>query len=271
MREAPRISVITITLNDLPGLIYTVESVENQKYRNYEHIVVDGMSSDGTADYCLATGKRLDNFSFISERDRGIYDAMNKGARMASGDILVFVNSSDGLTDPWVLSFVADRWVERGDWLWGYGAMRFTNANRVAFSGSIQAPFRRRKFELGINYVNHAACYIDRNFFLDQGAYDESFGTAADQEFFLRVCRAHPPAVWIKFLADFMVGGVSMQESAWARETLWHQMRVKNGVAVADNRHIDRLVSLTFATAKSAKATCGRAIRKQRGVAKFLR
>ena len=86
-------------------------------------------------------------------------------------------------------------------------------------------------------YIPHPACYVGREFFLDRGGFDESFpGTAADQEFFVRVCETHPPEVWIRFLADFMIGGVSGKETTWSREALWHKMRVKNGVLIANNR-----------------------------------
>ena len=254
MRKAPSISVITITLNDLAGLAYTVGTVESQAYDNYEHLVVDGMSSDGTGDFCGIAEKQLPRFSYISERDRGIYDAMNKGARMARGDLLVFVNSGDGLTDPAALSFVAERWSESEEWLWGYGAVRFTNADRVPFAGTIQAPFNRRKLELGRQNVHHPASYVSRELFLENGGFDESFGTAADQEFFVRVCATHQPEVWIRFLADFMMGGIHSQETRWQREELWHLMRVKNGAAVANSRHLDRAVSIGLATFESLKS-----------------
>jgi glycosyltransferase involved in cell wall biosynthesis len=247
MRQAPLISVITITLNDLDGLIYTVKSVESQTYQRYEHIVVDGLSDDGTVEFCATTEKRRTNFSFTSEKDRGIFDAMNKGAGMAHGDLLVFVNANDGLTDPSVLEFVAQKWSE-SEWQWGYGALRFTDSNRIAVSGTVQAPFSRRKFQLGRQFVPHPASYVDRKFFLENGAFDESFGTAADQEFFMRVCEKSPPAVWIRFLADFMVGGIHSTESIWHIEKLWHQMRVKNGAAIANSRRIDRMASVALAS-----------------------
>lgn len=261
MRQPPLISVITITLNDLDGLAYTVAGVESQTYRNFEHIVVDGMSNDGTVEFCAATEKRLTNFSYTSEPDRGIFDAMNKGARRASGDLLVFVNSSDGLTDPSVLSFVAERWSDPEEWQWGYGAMRFTDSNRVPFAGTVQAPFNRRKFQLGRQYIPHPASYVSREFFLDQGAFDESFGVAADQEFFVRVCQTHQPAVWIRFLADLMVGGVHSKESIWNIEALWHQMRVKNAVAIANSRHVDRAASVALAAGERSIIRLGKLLR----------
>lgn len=249
MKESPLISVITITLNDLAGLKYTVGSIKNQTYSNYEHIVVDGMSNDGTVQFCVSTEEQLTRFSYISERDRGIFDAMNKGARMARGDLLVFINSGDGLTDESVLSFVAEKWSDSEAWQWGYGAVRFIDSNRVPFWGEVQPPFNRRRFQLGRQHIPHPACYVGREFFLDNGAFDQSFGTAADQEFFVRVCRTHPPAVWIRFLADFTIGGVSSNETTWSRERIWHLMRVKNGVLIANNRHIDRVASIGLAFA----------------------
>ncbi|WP_158423510.1 glycosyltransferase family 2 protein [Mycobacterium sp. EPa45] len=262
MREAPLISVVTITLNDLAGLIYTVKSVESQTYRNYEHIVVDGLSSDGTVDFCEATAKRLSNFSYTSEQDRGIFDAMNKGARRARGDLLVFVNSSDGLTDPSVLEFVAHQWSEHDDWQWGYGAQRFTDSNRTPFSGTVQAPFDRRKFEFGRQYIPHPASYVSRKLFLESGGFDESFGTAADQEFFVRVCQTHAPAVWIRFLADFMAGGIHSKQSVWHVRTLWHLMRVKNGAAIANNRYVDRVASGAHASLERLTSAARKQLRR---------
>ncbi len=267
MRKAPHISVVTVTLNDSVGLTYTVKSVEEQTYRNYEHIVVDGVSGDDTVEYCAATENRLDNFSYVSEKDRGIFDAMNKGARMARGDLLVFLNSSDVLTDQSVLSFVAERWSETDQWQWGYGAMRYTDSNRVPVRGTVQAPFDLRKFQLGRQFIPHAACYIGREFFLDHGAYDEAFGTAADQEFFMRICQTHPPAVWIRFLADFMLGGAHSKQSIWHVEALWHQMRVKNGVTIANSRHLDRMTSVAFAAAERSMLMMSKLVREDTNLA----
>ena len=254
MREAPFISVITITLNDLAGLDYTVRTVERQTYGNYEHLVVDGLSSDGTIEFCVAAESRLPRFSYRSEKDRGIFDAMNKGARMAQGDLLVFVCSGDGLTDPSVLQYVADRWSESDTWQWGYGAQRYTDADQVPFAGTVQAPFNRRKLQLGRQHVPHPASYVSRDFFLANGGYDEAFGTAADQEFFVRASASSPPEVWIRFLADFMVGGIHSKETLWRREKLWHLMRVKNRVMVGNNRHVDQAYSMGFAAAESLRA-----------------
>lgn len=262
IRTLPLVSVITVTLNDFSGLAYTVSTVESQTYSNFEHIVVDGVSTDGAAEFCAVTERRLPYFSYVSEKDQGIFDAMNKGAERARGDLLVFVNSGDGLTDPSVLEFVAQKWSESEDWQWGYGAMRFTDANRTAFAGTVQAPFDRRRFEFGRLYIPHPASYVSRQLFMDSGGFDESFGIAADQEFYVRVCRTHTPAVWIRFLADFMVGGVHSTQSVWRIKHLWHLMRVKNGSAIANSRYVDRAASVAHASAERLASVVRQQIRR---------
>ena len=103
-----KLSIVTITFNNLCGLQATERSIFNRNIQAdvpFEWIVVDGKSSDGTREYL----KKLDhrNFSFISEPDSGIFDAMNKGVRMASGDIFLFLNSGDRLLSLNILQYVS--------------------------------------------------------------------------------------------------------------------------------------------------------------------
>jgi Glycosyltransferases involved in cell wall biogenesis len=91
-----KFSVITVTRNDLLGLRETIDSVLSQNGINYEHIVVDGASSDGTVAY-LSTIHR-GGFKWISEPDSGIYDAMNKSLRLVDGDYIVFLNAGDSFS-----------------------------------------------------------------------------------------------------------------------------------------------------------------------------
>lgn len=95
------ISVITICYNDKDGLIKTINSVQSQIYEDYEHIIIDGGSLDGT----LKLLKEIKNEKchWISERDKGIYDAMNKGIKMAKGEWLIMLNAGDVFADSYVL------------------------------------------------------------------------------------------------------------------------------------------------------------------------
>jgi putative colanic acid biosynthesis glycosyltransferase len=91
-------SIVTVVRNDLPGLKRTRASLNKQKYKNWTHIIVDGGSTDGTLEYLNALPKK--NTSFISEQDEGIYDAMNKGWKMADPDSFVyFLNARDLFAD----------------------------------------------------------------------------------------------------------------------------------------------------------------------------
>src|ERR1700741_2610648 len=88
----PKLSVITVVFNNLRDIERTMLSVLNQTYPNIEYIVIDGLSNDGTLDIIR---KYRDRIKLVSEKDNGIYDAMNKGLNMATGDYVLFMNSGD--------------------------------------------------------------------------------------------------------------------------------------------------------------------------------
>src|ERR1700753_3551193 len=90
----PKLSVITVVYNDVKGIERTMLSVLNQTYPNIEYILIDGLSTDGTLDIIK---KYQDRIKLISEKDAGIYDAMNKGLAIATGDYVLFMNSGDEL------------------------------------------------------------------------------------------------------------------------------------------------------------------------------
>lgn len=264
MRVAPKITVVTVTLNDLEGLRRTRASVAGQNYSNIQHLVVDGASQDGSGEYCAAEAASDSRFSYISEPDNGIFDAMNKGARLADGDLIVFLNSSDLLSDDSVLSYVADHWVTNPGWLWGYGGIRYIDSTGEPVSATVQAPFNWRKLELGRQFIPHPASYISRALLLELGSFDEKFGAAADQEIFIRMSRRYPPAVWIRFLADFLMGGIHAQDSAWSRERLWHAMRVKNKVPLARLVAVDWAFAALMAAGNRTREVVGATVKKLR-------
>ena len=92
-KNLPLISVITVTLNSKKFLQQSINSVLNQSYKNYEHIIIDGKSTDGTLNILKKNNSKIDYW--VSEKDRGIYDAMNKGIKLSRGSIIVMLNSDD--------------------------------------------------------------------------------------------------------------------------------------------------------------------------------
>jgi len=99
-------SVITVVKNDLKGLIKTYDSLFFQSYNNFEWIVIDGESIDGTKEYLNSL--HINNLNFLSEKDTGIYDAMNKGIELANNDYLLFLNAGDILNSFDSLSLVTN-------------------------------------------------------------------------------------------------------------------------------------------------------------------
>jgi glycosyltransferase involved in cell wall biosynthesis len=100
--ESPVVSVVTVVRNDREGLLKTLASVVSQDFHGIEYVVVDGASTDGTA--ALIEEETAKITRWISEPDHGVYDAMNKGWRLATGDWVVFLNAADRFLDPGVVS-----------------------------------------------------------------------------------------------------------------------------------------------------------------------
>ena len=105
-----KVSIITVVYNNNKTISDAIESVINQSYKNIEYIVIDGGSTDGTVDVVKDYGSRIDKF--ISEPDNGIYDAMNKGVRLATGDVIGFINSDDLLNSEDCIECIVKRIVE---------------------------------------------------------------------------------------------------------------------------------------------------------------
>jgi putative colanic acid biosynthesis glycosyltransferase len=128
-----KISIITVNYNMREGLLRTIRSVLAQRYTNLEYIVVDGNSTDGSR--AVLESELPPSARWSSERDCGIYDAMNKGVRMSSGDWVIFMNSGDTFADPDVISDVfaipRESDLVYGDKLWRYSELKLTRFVRA--------------------------------------------------------------------------------------------------------------------------------------------
>jgi len=176
--KTPKVSVITINFNDAKGLEKTILSVRSQTYKNYEHIIIDGGSKDESLNIIF---KYQDGFSkWVSESDKGIYDAQNKGIGFAKGEYCLFLNSGDFLVDEFVLEKI---WKENREADIIYGDMLIDNGNKIVYGKS---PDKLSLHTLSYGVLWHCVSFIRRSLFSKYGRYDLSYKIAADVAFFLK-------------------------------------------------------------------------------------
>lgn len=205
MSTCPDLSIITVNRNNRAGLEQTLQSVhEHQCYAGFEHIVVDGASTDGSVDVINAYRNRLANT--VSEPDRGIYHAMNKGIAMARGKFLLFLNSGDWL-EPDILTLVFNHFPD-GDIV--YGGLRFVNDGEDGYYWMPPEPAALNFVFWARGSITHGASFIRRTLLEGRG-YDESYRIIADREFFFRMRFYHNHRfVRIeRHIANFARGGIS--------------------------------------------------------------
>ena len=206
-----KISVITATWNSALTIDDTIRSLIAQDYPNIEYIIVDGASTDSTLDIVRRYGDRI--AVVVSEKDKGIYDALNKGIALATGDVVGFLHSDDFFADDRVLSRIAEAFVKRSLGA-VYGDLDYVSKSdttkivRRWVSGS----FKRSKFRNGW-MPPHPTFYMRRELYLSLGSFDLKFSIAADYDSMLRylwtnrISATYIPSTLIKM----RVGGESNQ------------------------------------------------------------
>ncbi len=184
-----KFSVITVTWNSAATLVDTLHSVNAQTHANVEHIVIDGASSDTTLALVAEHGKRV--FTLVSEPDRGIYDAMNKGIARATGDVVGLINSDDFYASPDALSKVAAAFADPNvDAVYAdlcYVAQ--DDVQRIVRYWR-SGPFAPGSFSRGWA-PPHPTLFVRREFFSRLGTFDLSYSIAADVEFMMRILEVH--------------------------------------------------------------------------------
>lgn len=219
-------SVITICYNEVDYIRSTCESISKQTYRDFEWIVIDGGSTDGTGS--ILEEYRDQITALISESDEGIYDAMNKGIALAAGEYIVFMNGGDCFSDEQVLTTVAE--APKKDILSGDLRLNDTSGEILVYPETLPTNYLLKKM------LPHQASFIRRSLFKRIGNYDTSYRIAGDYEWFARALMlggatyAHIPQV----LAIFSDEGISQssehrvlrkQENHRVRKTYFPQYR----------------------------------------------
>lgn len=201
-----KISIITIVFNNVTDIGHTIQSVVKQTYQNVEYIIIDGASTDGT----LAIIKKYSEHihTFVSEKDAGIYDAMNKGLAKATGDYVLFLNSGDELFDENTLAHIFSS-NEQADIY--YGETKLIDENRnIIGDRRHKAPeqFHWKSFRYGMS-ICHQAIYVKRAL---TEPYDRQYQLSADVDWVIRMAKKADKIVNVKaYVARYLVGGMSQQ------------------------------------------------------------
>ena len=213
----PLFSIITVTYNAVDLLPGTIESVLEQRCDDYEYLIFDGASTDGTADLVRSYGNRIHHFQ--SEPDRGLYDAMNKGLRRARGRFVQFLNAGDHLHDRHVLQRLRDRADAQTDVLYGETLVVRADRSPVGLFSEIRPQKLPRRLHWRSMRYGMVVCHQS---FLPARALAPEYALdnlAADIDWIITILkRAEHVVNADTILVDFLEGGVSKQRH---RESLW--------------------------------------------------
>jgi len=204
----PKISIITVVWNNKETIKDAIESVLNQTYENIEYIVVDGGSSDGTVDIVKSYGNRISKF--VSEKDKGIYDGLNKGIALATGDVVAFLHSDDLYESDNIIAFVAKEF-ENGDLDGVYGDLVYTSKNDTS---KVLRYWKSKDFESSLLKKGwmpaHPTLFLKRDVYEKFGGFDLGFKIAGDYDFMLRILSSGIKVKYVpQVLYKMRVGGES--------------------------------------------------------------
>ncbi|WP_195653410.1 glycosyltransferase family 2 protein [Bacteroides cellulosilyticus] len=207
-----KISLITVTFNSDLTLRDTIQSILNQTFSDIEYIIIDGLSKDNTVDIIRKYEPQFQGrLKWISERDNGLYDAMNKGIRMSTGDIVGIINSDDFYHRRDIISRVAEAF-KNEETQAVYGDVRFVNPDNLNRTVRYYSSrnFSPNRFRYGFMPA-HPTFFTYRRYFEEFGFYKIDYHIAADYELLIRFLYTH--RLKAKYLSlDFMkmrTGGAS--------------------------------------------------------------
>lgn len=204
-----KISIVTVVYNNVSTLRDTIESVLGQDYSDIEYIVVDGGSTDGTVELIKSYGDRIRKF--VSEKDNGLYDAINKGIRMATGEVVGVLHSDDLYCSTTAISKVAKAFLEQPVDSVYADLFYVDKANTLKVVRDWRSgPYQKDRFTRGW-MPPHPTFYVKRSVYETYGLYDTDFKSAADYELMLRYLYKHSISTYyIKdTLVKMRVGGES--------------------------------------------------------------
>ncbi len=200
-----KISIITVTYNSQKTVRDTIESVLRQKFDNYEYLVVDGGSKDNTVDIIKEYEPLFDGkMRWVSEKDKGMYDGINKGIRMATGDVVGIINSDDFYHRTDIFDIIAKAFEDNKDIQAIYGDVRFVNPDNLDKTVRYYSSKRFKPWKFRWGWMPaHPTFFTYKENFEKYGYYQYDYHIAADYELLIRhLYKNHVPAKYVP--EDFM-------------------------------------------------------------------
>jgi glycosyltransferase involved in cell wall biosynthesis len=260
----PSLTIVTAAYNAAATIAATIESVRAQDYAGeLEHVVVDGGSTDGTVDIVRAAGLR-----FVSEPDRGLTHAINKGIAMARGEVVGSLNADDTYL-PGALARVGAAFAEHPEAEWVSGRCLIVDdaGNEIRRGVSAYKDFflRHHSFRVHLlqNHVSAPATFVRRAALEACGGYDERFRWSADYDMWLKLGKRGDPVVLDAPLATFRMAGDTMSLTGFEGQFAEHVQNARehgagHRLAVAANAALSRAIVLAYRAARRTGRASGR-------------
>lgn len=227
-----KVSVITICYNSEKTITDTIQSVINQTYKNIEYIIVDGQSKDDTLD--IINQLKTEQMTVISEKDNGLYDALNKGFKMASGDILTCLHSDDQFSNIHTIQTIVDLFQTHQTEAIASSVYIFKDQNWQDLYRNYDATqFKNWQFKIGIQ-PPHPGFFVKKSVFQKVGYFNTNYKISGDFDWLIRVIKTHQTKVfYTKFVSVWMRdGGIS--SASWKSKVIMNNENLKvlknNGV-----------------------------------------
>ena len=201
------VTILTPCYNSGRTIEKTLECIENQTYKNIEYIIIDGGSTDDTLEIIERHKNRLpEKFKLISEKDNGIYDAMNKGISLATGKLIGIVNSDDWYENDTVEKIVSHYQGKLYEVVYGM--------QRTYINGKEKAVFIYHHDYLSQQMITHPTCFVTSDTYRDLGVFDLYFRSAADYDLMLRYYDSGKVVFTpiYDILSNFQLGGMSSSQ-----------------------------------------------------------
>tara|TARA_B110000037_G_C17004366_1_gene458610 strand:- start:121 stop:870 length:750 start_codon:yes stop_codon:yes gene_type:complete len=204
-----KISIITVCYNSSKTILDTIASVNNQSYKNIEHVFIDGLSSDNTLELIKLNSKKKK--VIISEQDNGLYDAINKGVSIASGDVIGLLHSDDLLSSPDIISDLIEK-IQSENLDAVYGDLQYVDKENI---NKIIRYWKSTEFNPKLLLKGwmapHPTLYLKKAVYQQVGGFNISYKISADYDFMLRMFKSNNFKFGYlpKVLTKMRVGGAS--------------------------------------------------------------